>query len=269
MSAAMLALGWSVVLVWGAGWARPAPRRVRALVAHGMHQRRQGVSPAAPSALRRPELVQRLGECVLRRAGRTPTASTSRRLGLALSVAVPLVIVQPLAAPPAALVAWMVPGLRERRAERRRLAALASELPDVVDLLVLAVGAGLNVHLALASVSRRAPGALAGELARVCREAALGRRLADALDDLPTRAGEATRPLAAALSASERYGAPLSTGLERLSDDVRRQRRRRAEEAAAKVPVKLLFPLVTCTLPAFGLLTVVPVVASALRALRL
>ncbi|MBA3267134.1 MAG: type II secretion system F family protein, partial [Acidimicrobiia bacterium] len=86
--------------------------------------------------------------------------------------------------------------------------------------------------------------------------------------DLPSRTGEAVRPLVAALVASERYGAPLVASLERLADEVRRDRRRRAEEAARKVPVKLLFPLVTCTLPAFGLLTVAPLIASAVRSLR-
>ncbi|MDP8938520.1 MAG: type II secretion system F family protein, partial [Actinomycetota bacterium] len=89
------------------------------------------------------------------------------------------------------------------------------------------------------------------------------------LDDVPARAGEAVRPLVAALIASERYGAPLVAGLERLAGEVRADRRRRAEEAARKVPVKLLFPLVACTLPAFALLTVAPLVASAVRSLRL
>ena len=134
---------------------------------------------------------------------------------------------------------------------------------------MLAVGAGLTVHLALAKVSTRASGPLAAELRRALEQVALGRRLADALDDLPSRAGEAVRPLVSALVASERYGAPLIAGLERLADELRRERRRRAEEAVRKVPVKLLFPLVTCTLPAFGLLTVAPLVASAVRSLRL
>ena len=69
--------------------------------------------------------------------------------------------------------------------------------------------------------------------------------------------------------ASERYGAPLGAGLERLADEVRRDRRRRAEEAARRIPVKLLFPLVGCVLPAFALLTVAPLVAGALGSLRL
>jgi tight adherence protein C len=125
------------------------------------------------------------------------------------------------------------------------------------------------VPLAVAAVARRAPGPLGAELARAREETALGRRLADALDDVPDRAGEAVRPLVAALIASERYGAPLRAGLERLAGEVRADRRRRAEEAARKVPVKLLFPLVACTLPAFALLTVAPLVASAVRSLRL
>src|SRR5207245_1876682 len=143
---------------------------------------------------------------------------------------------------------------RVARAERQRLAGLTADLPDVVDLLVLAVGAGLTVPLALKAVVCRASGPLASELRAAVDEAALGRRLADALDDVPTRTGDDVRPLVAALVASERYGAPVAAGLERVADEARRARRRRADESAHRVPVKLLFPLVTCTLPAFALL---------------
>ena len=92
--------------------------------------------------------------------------------------------------------------------------------------------------------------------------------MAEALEDVPARSGEAVRPLVAALVASERYGAPLAAGLERLADEVRRDRRRKAEEAARRIPVKLLFPLVGCTLPAFALLTVAPLIAGAVRSLH-
>jgi tight adherence protein C len=146
---------------------------------------------------------------------------------------------------------------------------MASDLPDIVDLLVLGVGAGLTVHLAVAAVGTRATGPLATELRRVGADVGLGRRLADALDELPGRAGEAIRPLASTLAAAERYGAPLGPSLERLASEVRRNRRRRAEEAARKLPIKLLFPLVTCTLPAFALLTVAPLIASAVRSLHI
>jgi len=267
MTGALAFLGWfAVVLV--AGWRlRPAPGRVLALA--------PATRPPADSPRRRPAgasvtaLLERSGCAVLRRLGRPAGPEAGRRLGIALAAAALALPVLPVAALPAALVAWALPGLGARRRRRRHLAAIAADLPDVVDLLVLAVGAGLTVRLAVAAVARRSPGPLGAELARAGQEADLGRRLADALDDLPERAGEATRPLIGALIASERYGAPLGASLERLAHEVRADRRRRAEEAARKVPVKLLFPLVSCTLPAFGLLTVAPLIASAVRSLRL
>jgi tight adherence protein C len=244
-----------------AGWRhRPAPARIRAL------------APAVAGPEPRPRKVgalEFLGATVLRRLGRPASPESGRRLGAALVAAACALPLLPPAALPAGLLVWALPAVGARRRHRRRLAAIAADLPDVVDLLVLAVGAGLTVRLAVAAVARRSPGPLAAELARGGVEADLGRRLADALDDIPARAGEATRPLAAALVASERYGAPLAASLERLSHEVRADRRRRAEEAARKVPVKLLFPLVSCTLPAFGLLTVAPLIASAVRSLRL
>ncbi|HEX9994063.1 MAG TPA: type II secretion system F family protein, partial [Acidimicrobiales bacterium] len=106
-------------------------------------------------------------------------------------------------------------------------------------------------------------------LRHVADAIALGRRAADAIDELPALAGEAVRPVSAALSASDRYGVPLGPSLAVLALEVRADRRRRAEAAARRVPVKLLFPLVLCVLPAFGLLTVVPLLAGAATSLHL
>jgi tight adherence protein C len=159
--------------------------------------------------------------------------------------------------------------VRARRNERARAARLVAELAEVVDLFVLAVGAGLTVRLATIAVAQRASGLLGDELRRALDETARGRRLCDALDDIPVRTCDAVRPLTAALVASERYGAPVASGLERLAADVRHDARRRAEAAARRVPVKLLFPLVCCSLPAFALLTVAPLIAGTLGSLRL
>ena len=276
----ILGLAWAG-LVFAAGWRwRPHPPRVRSLVGAGRatggwlpgpRQRGPVGGCRQPRGLRQAggRLAATVGAAMLRRLGRPADPDTSRRLGLAILAGAAALPVLALVAVPVAVVVWAVPGMKSRRRERRRLAALAADLPDVVDLLVLAVGAGLSVQLAVRSVARRAPGPLGAELTRACDEASLGRRLGDALDDLPARAGEACRPLVAALLASERYGAPLGPGLERLAHEVRADRRRRAEEAARKIPVKLLFPLVSCTLPAFALLTVAPLIASAVRSLRL
>jgi len=265
MTATVAFVAWMAVAL-AAGWRhRPPPPRLRRLAPAPVPP---GVGAARPG-VRLVTLVERLGLAVLGRLGREPTPEAGRRVGTALVAAALFLPVLPLAALPAAATVWALPGIGARRRHRRMLAAVAADLPDVVDLLVLAVGAGLTVRLAVAAVARRAPGPLGAELARAGQEADLGRRLADALDDIPARASDATRPLVAALIASERYGAPLAAGLERLAHEVRADRRRRAEEAARKVPVKLLFPLVSCTLPAFGLLTVAPLIASAVRSLRL
>ncbi|MGH9156122.1 MAG: type II secretion system F family protein, partial [Acidimicrobiales bacterium] len=164
---------------------------------------------------------------------------------------------------------WGGPRWRRRRhsvAEARRVEA---SLPEAVDLLALAVGSGCNVILAVEAAGRRGTGTVSAELDRVATEVRGGRRLAEALDAMADRVGETVRPLASALSGCERYGAALVPTLERLGDEVRRHRQRRAEEAARKVPVLLVFPLVLCILPAFALLTVAPLVAGALGQLRL
>lgn len=264
MTPRVLALAWAALVVSWAVRHRPPPPRLLVLP-------RASATPAAVASRRRlpTGMAEAIGARLLRLAGDAASPAVARRLGVAVLFGAAFLPVLPLAALPAGVAAWGAPGVAARRSERRRLAALAGDLPDVVDLLVLAVGAGLTVPLAVAAVARRAPGPLGAELARAWEETALGRRLADALDDVPARAGEAVRPLVAALIASERYGAPLIAGLERLAGEVRADRRRRAEEAARKVPVKLLFPLVACTLPAFALLTVAPLVASAVRSLRL
>lgn len=164
-------------------------------------------------------------------------------------------------------------GKRPRRRHlRRREAAIADTVPDVIDLFAVAVAAGLNTRLALRAVAERAPpGELAEALQRVDEDViATGARLADTIERLPADLGsEAVRPLVSAITDAERYGAALGPTLDRLADDARRTRQRRAEEAARRIPVKLLFPLVTCILPAFGLLTVAPLIAGGLRALRL
>ena len=192
----------------------------------------------------------------------------ARRLAKAAAAGVATALVFPPAALLTAGAVWALPLARARRERRRAGAALLTSLPDVVDLFVLAAGAGLTVPLAVAAVARRGAGPVADELARVLDDVTRGRRLADALETVPARAGEATRPLIAALVASERYGAPLLDRLTRLAVEARADRRRRAEAAARRVPVKLLFPLVCCTLPAFGLLTVAPLLAGAVTTLR-
>lgn len=260
LAAGLLAAG--AVGALAASWTRP-PERVRSLLA--------AATPPLPVESPRPDLLARVGFALLRvfRPRATPTPEAARH---AVVVAFAFVVGTAFSTSLGVLLAASVAGwpvVRRRRAARERAEAMAAGMPEVVDLFGVAVGAGLTVHLAVPAVARRATGPVAAELRWVVDQVGLGRDLADALDDLPARAGEAVRPLAAALAASVRYGAPISAGLERLAAEVRVARQRRAEAAARKVPVKLLFPLVLCILPAFALLTVAPLVAGALGSLRL
>ena len=146
---------------------------------------------------------------------------------------------------------------------------VSAETADVIDLFVLALGAGLNLRLAMEAVAQRAPESWSAALQRAVERVDRGQRVSDALDAITDDLGPAARPVVRALTGADRYGTPLLPTLERLALDARLDRRRRAEEAARRVPVKLLFPLVLCVLPAFGLLTVAPLLAGAVDALRL
>jgi tight adherence protein C len=155
------------------------------------------------------------------------------------------------------------------RRRSRDASASAKELADVIDLFALAVASGLNLRLALGTVASRAPPAWVDPLGAIVARVDRGVGLADALDQLPATTGEHAHPLVSVLVSSERYGTVLLPALERLAIEARFDRRRRAEEAARRVPVKLLFPLVLCILPAFGALTVAPLLAGAVGSLRL
>jgi len=175
---------------------------------------------------------------------------------------------------PVAIVLAVLPPLGSRARRRRDAAAAAravlDELPEVIDLLGLAVAAGLTTPLAIAAVGRRGPGPLAAALGGATSVAAgQNRRLPDVLDEVHAILGaEGARPLLAALADSARHGTALGPSLDRLAVEARTTRRHRAEERARRVPILLLFPLVTCTLPALGLLTIAPLAVGALRDLR-
>ena len=161
------------------------------------------------------------------------------------------------------VVGRVVASLTARRRTRGDDAAHARDLPVVIDLLGVAVGAGCTPYLAVEVAARWAPPAVAARLRAVLRACALGVSFDAALDDV-AHATPAFRPLTDALLASDRLGAPVGPVLARLAAEERTALRRQAEAHARRVPVRLLFPLVFLVLPAFVLLTVVPGLAAGL-----
>jgi pilus assembly protein TadC len=154
-------------------------------------------------------------------------------------------------------------GFARRHAARRADERVARALPVTIDLLGVAVGAGCTPYLAVETVARWAPVDARSRLDGVVRACALGSSFSDALDSMAD-AAPPLRPLADALLASDRYGAPVGDALTGLATEERAALRRAAETKARKVPVRLLFPLVFLVLPAFGLLTIVPSLMSSL-----
>lgn len=152
--------------------------------------------------------------------------------------------------------------------QARQRRAIVELLPDLVELIVIAVRAGASPTAALSIVAPNAPGPLRPALAEVEHRMRRGQRLADALPALVDLLGPDATVFVDTLATADRYGLPLAPVLDRLGDDIRAERRRRAESQARTLPVKLAFPLVMCTLPSFVLLAIVPALLGAVSTLR-
>jgi tight adherence protein C len=163
---------------------------------------------------------------------------------------------------------FRAPDVGVARAARRRLASADREVPVLLDLLAVATSAGLPAQLAFRRAVEAAEGPLADDLRPVIDATDLGGRWRDELRTVGERLElPDVRRLVGRLARSESLGSPLKDELARLASDVREARRARATERARAAPVKMLFPLVFLVLPAFLLLTVVPVLMTTVRSL--
>jgi tight adherence protein C len=156
---------------------------------------------------------------------------------------------------------------RRRRRQRQQQALLDGFVPELIELVLVGVHAGLTAAQAMLRLSTIAPLPLQPALEAMESRLRGGDRFADALEALSERGGPAYRPLVFTLALAERTGDPIASVLDRLAGEARRHRRRLADASARELPVRLAVPLVSCTLPAFMLLTIAPVLAGALSSL--
>ncbi len=163
----------------------------------------------------------------------------------------------------------VIPTYYLTRRARLRQAAIARQLSDALDLLVVSVEAGLGLFEAIKIVgteSERCNQEMGSELSRVATEIAAGASLGQALRNLAERtAVEDVGTLAATLIQSELLGAPIARSLRASSDALRLRRRLRAEESAHRTSVKILVPLAFLVLPAMLMVTLGPALIQILR----
>ena len=154
---------------------------------------------------------------------------------------------------------------------RRRQKAIKRALPNALDLLVVCVESGLGLDQAIMQVAKdleRAHPEISQEFGLVNLELRAGKRRVEALRNLADRTGvEDLRKLVAVLIQADRFGTGVAQSLRTHSDYMRVQARQRAEEKAAKLGVKLVFPIFFCILPSLFVVTVGPVIVKIIREL--
>ncbi|MGZ4140190.1 MAG: type II secretion system F family protein [Actinomycetota bacterium] len=236
-----------------AGQSSPPPRvsRLGALVARAEPARRWAASVSASDPER---LLGRCAGCAVLGAALLGTSGHGARAIAGVAVGL--------------LAGWRTGTALHERSARADAAEVRRALPFALDRLSACLLAGMSVERALRLVAPRTSGPLGVAFADGLAAFDIGMTRAQAYARIAERAGiDEVRSLMSALARSERFGVSLSDTLVAQARDLRSRARAAAEAEARTAPVKLIFPLVFCFLPAFVLLTIAPIAISALRTL--
>lgn len=159
-----------------------------------------------------------------------------------------------------AALAWRLPPFLIKRKARARAEKIDYEVPELVDLLVTTVEAGVGFAAALQMSARRTRGPLSDELRLALREQSMGLTINEAMENMLGRVSTSVslRAFVQAIVQGETLGVTTGKILRDLAVDMRKRRRQMAEERAQKAPVKLLIPLVFLILPAMFIVILGP-----------
>ncbi|WP_367619158.1 type II secretion system F family protein [Comamonas sp.] len=167
------------------------------------------------------------------------------------------------------LVACYLPNLVLRWMAARRKREIFENFPDAADLMLVCVEAGMGLDAALGKVTaeiRIKSEALAQELHWTNLEMRAGSTREKSLRNLAARTGvDEIHAFTAMLTQADRFGTSIGDSIRVFSDDLRHKRQMRAEELAAKIPTKMLLPLVTCIFPAIVMVVLGPAIIRLLR----
>jgi tight adherence protein C len=243
---------------------RPVEEKPRFRSAFSLLKRVGDRVPVSPKELGK--LRQRLVQAGYRRDEALPIFFGIRLL---IAIGALLIFSTSLVGPPNLILAlavagmgYVVPGVVLARVAKRRQHRIRLALADMLDLLIVSVEAGLGLDQALTRVGGELAFAypdLAVELRLINIELRAGKSRAEALRNLADRTGvDDLSALVTMLIQTDKFGTSVAQALRVYSDTLRTKRRQRAEEAAAKTGVKMVFPLVLCIFPAIWVVTIGP-----------
>jgi tight adherence protein C len=236
-----------------------------------------GVERIASFVPKSPAGMGRLRRRLIRAGYHSLTAAvmfSSAELILPVLVAIPLLVLVawPLGlalAVVGGILGFLLPGFVLARLIEKRRQAIGNGLPDVLDLLIVCLEAGSSLDQAIIKATTElhlVHPALSEELKMLATETRAGKPRIEAFKNLEARTkNDDVRSLVAMLVQTDRFGTSISQALRTFADVARTKRRQRAEERAAKIGVKMVFPLVLCLFPALYVVILGPAVVQIVR----
>jgi tight adherence protein C len=234
---------------------RPAIERLGSIMSRSTPQK------ARQNLMNRLELAGRPGNLTPEdfAAVRIVAAAVMAAIGLLLGLLLKNPVYLAVAVAVGAILGFYLPVLWLKQKVDKRRNEIQKGLPDAMDLLVIAVDAGLGFDAALARVTDKYKNALSDEFAKVLREVSLGRPRLEAMDEMGRSSGvEDLHNFIQAIIQSEQFGTGIGKILRIQADEMRRKRRQRAQEKAAQATLKMMLPMVGCIFPTLWIVLLGP-----------
>ncbi len=158
-----------------------------------------------------------------------------------------------------AALGWLLPNVYVDRRKRHRLETVNRQLPDMIDLLVVTIEAGLGILASMRVASETLRDPLGQELRLTLQEQRMGLSVGEAIESLGRRVdAQNMRMFVRSLTQGEKLGVSIGTTMRNLASEMRKRRKAMVEEAAQKIPIKMLFPLGFLIFPAIFIVLLVP-----------
>ncbi len=234
---------------------RPAIERIGSVLSRSTPQK------ARQDLMNKLDLAGRPGNLTPEDFGavRIVAAAVTAAIGLLIGLLLGSVLYAAIALAIGAVLGYFFPTLWLNQKVNARRKEIQKGLPDAMDLLVIAVDAGLGFDAAMARVTDKYKNALSDEFAKVLREVSLGRPRLEAMDEMGRSSGvDDLHNFIQAVIQSEQFGTGIGKILRIQADEMRRKRRQRAQEQGAQATLKMMLPMVGCIFPTLWIILLGP-----------